>query len=126
MNYREQTIFLVFNPKTAVNFENEIYWQMVGEFLQLMVGDDLKLLRFEKNEEGRRIDYVGGNNSINITHSWRRDGTSSKPVTFVNFDIDGAGDVLRLGRFAIWSTGYDTCGPHTYAEDIWGVIANNM
>lgn len=127
MTTKQKTISLTFNYKAQLNIENEEYWKIVGEFLSVEVQEKFTLEEFKKKAEERLIIYRSEAGLIEIIHRWSRDGSSNKPETFITFEISGIENSFRIGRLGIWSKGINgQSGPHAYADDITGIIANNM
>jgi hypothetical protein len=101
--------------KENYKFENEKYWKTFAKELSNLVGEKISLLSFEYDDYSRTIEFNMEKSKIVLTieHSWRRDGTNSKPVTTLTAN---PGNYKSLGRYAIWDS------PKEYAEDINGQL----
>lgn len=93
-----------FITESAERLNDDYYWSMVSDELSDLSGKDVSLTHFEMRSEGRVIKFDMEGQEIELVQSWRRDGSPSKPVTYLN-DVS-------LGRFAIWDD------PEETAEDI--------
>lgn len=124
MEYRK-TIILTFEPKKKINPNNEEYWEILTNYLNYESGKNFSMKSFNQEKYFREIRYVDGQDIIIILHEWDSDGTSTKPETNIEFNVDGNYNTKFLGRFSIWSEGSDKqSGPHAYAEDIMKAIEN--
>lgn len=106
----------IINKYSPESFENasdsfgKKYFQQVAKFMKMK----LKSYDFDKSAEWRTIEFQNKDHIIKIDHSWKKDGSETKPVTYI--EIDNYDDI-KLGRFAIWAN-----KPKDYAEDIINVI----
>ena len=69
-----------------------------------------EIYMFDTGNELREIAIKLGNDTIEIIHNWRYDGSPTKPVTTINGE--------NLGRFSIWPDPSDT------AEDYLDTLAD--
>lgn len=98
---------------------DDTYWKEFASALSELRGakftlKDSKIIHDKHdNEIGREAVFSSDDLSFTITHSWKNDGSSKKPVTTI--DIKD-GDVIRLGRFTMWNIAKE------YAEDIQRVL----
>jgi len=95
------------------------YWYQLGTALSKEFGN--LNTKVDTGNYSREITFTNDNIYLQISHSWKHDGSPTKPVTFVEFDNDFNGEMplgneRNLGRFAIWDN------PEEYAQDIIGVL----
>lgn len=120
IEFREIGIKCVFEPRWRPYYSDKLYYFLVAEVLGILSDRKIYLDTFEEDSKSRTITFRDeAGESYELYHSWKRDGTSSKPETYW---------IQRsLGRFAIWDRlGNDDItkdhGPWAYAEDLYSYM----
>jgi hypothetical protein len=122
IEFRELALKCIFEPKYRPSAGDQLYYFLVACFLSVMANIDITLDAYEETETSRSISFKDQTgNTHNLHHSWRRDGSPTKPETYWN--------ERSLGRFAIWGRlGKEDItedhGPWAYAEDLYKIENN--
>lgn len=90
--------------------ENKKYYAAVARQLGVKLGTKGQLTKYSEGNYSRTIKMTIGDKAVELFHTWKRDGSEGKPVTYLSIDND---DSIDLGRFAIWNG-----KPKDYAEDL--------
>ena len=91
-----------------VNDSDQEYFEQVAVELGNILGSPVTLQDYEQGDDLRSMHFVIDGKPVWLHQSWRQDGSSGKPVTYL--------DDEALGRFAIWWN-----NPRNYAKDLASV-----